>query len=134
MKQLRRWLLNGVVMLSSLLFTTTAAMWARSFWVDEQTSFIYRGERCRAWLKSGVAGVDNQPYIAAETFKRQREVWLMSRYGGEDGKPLFAEAPTSVLNTWSRSSFLLPLICVGFFGAAPLVHLARWRTARKRRD
>jgi len=117
---------------SLLLCAATLALWARSFWVEQRVQFAYRGESCQAWLKSGVAGIDNQPHVASETFKRQRELWLMSRFGPEGDKPLFFDLPTPAPVPWSHASFLVPLLGIVLLAAAPVIGFVRWRVARKR--
>jgi hypothetical protein len=119
--------------LSLLLSLATLALWGRSFWITERVQFAYRGEGCQAWLRLGVAGIDNQPHVASESLKRQRELWLMSRMDGEGGLALVADAPTPAPVPWAYSSFLLPLLGVVLLAVAPVITSARWRLGHKRR-
>lgn len=124
-----RRLFTAASVVSLLLCVSTVVLWVRSWSHPASLSFTYHQERCRAWIKSGRAGIDNEPEVAIETANRDRDLRAMEIIVGRD---LMAPPPSHVPARWSRSSALpLPWLAIALAGVVVLFFIIRWaRRAR----
>ena len=117
--------------MSFALAIGVAALWARSWSHPATLFFTYRQERCCAWIKSGLAGIDNKPEVAIQAAKRERDLHAMETIGGLD---LMVPPPSHVPAQWSWSSaLLLPSSAIALAGIAMLIPIAKWARRRVRR-
>ncbi len=127
---MRRLLFTALSALSFVVSVAAMALWVRSFWNSGRVEFMYRNEKCTAWIVRGKVGVDNSPFVADETTNRAREMWIMTHAADEQG--LYADPPTRVPAAWSHSSSALLPVLVLMTATLPIRQLRQWQILRHR--
>ena len=104
-----RWISIVSSVLVAVCLATTV-VWARSWSHPTTFYFMHNQQQCRAWINRGRFGMDNNPQVAIETARHNRDLELMHRIAGLD---LMVAPPSPVVAKWSRSSaMLLPVVIV----------------------
>lgn len=123
--------------LSMLLCIASAALCMRSFWNDSEVPCKYRGERCRAWVRSGRLGIDNEPEVQAQIEKERLTRETVSSMPGF-GLLVFVPRADTIMNPpsrvpprWSHSSAIPLPAAVVLLAIFPL--RAGWRLSIRHR-
>lgn len=106
-----------------LLSVSTILLWVLSWSHPATLLFTYHQERCRAWIRSGRIGIDNQPEVTIQAAKRDQDMRVMESIGGTD---LMVAPASHVAAPWPRSSaLLLPLFAVAVAAMGLLPRIVR---------
>jgi hypothetical protein len=130
---MRRRFFNLVTVLSAILCVATLLVWARSRSHPAILYFSHNHEPCRAWIRGGRVGIDNDPHVAIVLAKRDRDLSVMASIQGLESPDLMAPPPSNVPARWSRSSaLLLPLLVITLSGFTVAPIIASWGIRRLR--
>ena len=116
---------------SALVALAAAVVWVGSFRTEYGAEFHHRGEPCRAWIKTGVAGVDNAPAVEIAKFRAPRDLFVATHI--TRGEDLIMLPPANIPARWSHSSALVLPAAVVLFALVPIFRLTRVRRSRARR-